>query len=619
VRNVVPKLYLTGQPQQDADEPFTLTIGAVTDPGDDTVTEYRINWNDGSAVETFTGPGHVAHMFTDERDVHLIRASLVDEDIVGTEAGEYRSVGLLPVINQGALYEVPLAVNRVFIHTDVATTPGDLDMGLLGALDREVVSDTLRQLFASHSITLSENAAVAPVSHDPLAVDGAWQLVDVVTRTEFVSPTKTITHVVVHTYTLEARMDTPEYVSFAPLNIRFGYELGAYAEPTHTLQFSSTGVVLAQAAGADVGVLDDLDRGGAVSDGLRQVFSDTISATLSLTATVTPLVKGSQWRLDDRYETYTIIANRDIIPGYNSFDPADITLDYAISVYGAKSYQVDWGDGISETYTVADDYEVFSEILPMPWPLDPVTKHVLQLNARHVYWNMGAYTVTFSAVDEAGQPRAYHSYPVVVNYGEINNTYLPLVARNYVAAPELVVKDLTAATDNITVVIENQGNVPVGDGFWVMGYVDPDPIPDAVNQIWYYGYSDYGVSWAVDDPQLPAPYTQLPAVLASGTPVYVQVDAYHPDTDYGAVLELGEILGQSYNNIASTVSINGAGGSIPSTNDERQPATPHNLPSLPRFDSKHLPRRGEQKQVKIPHECSPHWVVGLVPIIMREE
>jgi hypothetical protein len=627
VRNVVPKLYLIGRPQQDASEPFTLTIGTVTDPGDDTVTEYRINWNDGSADETFTAPGDVTHTFQDSQDIHLIRASLVDEDIAGMGAGEYRSVGLLPVINQGARYEVPLSVNRVFDHADIVAAPGDLGMGLLGALDRGVISDTLRQMFASHEITLSENATVAAVSYDPLVLDGAWQLADAITLTV------PITHVVVHTYTLEARMGTPEYISFAPLNIVFEYELDVYEEPDHTLRFSSTDVIAARSTDADMGVLDDLDRGGAVSDGLRHVFSDTISATLSLTATVTPLVEGSQWRLDDGDETYTIIVRR-IIPEYGSFDPADVTIDYEISIYGGKSYRVNWGDGTSETYTVADDYNIFSDVL-LP-PLDHVSSYVLQLNARHVYGNMGVYTITLSVVGNGGQAREYHSYPVVVNYGKTYDAYLPLVAGNHAVAPDLVVKDLIATTDNVTVVIENQGNAPVGNGFWVQAYVDPDPIPDGVNQIWYYGYSDYGVSWAVDDPQLlsltpggaltltlgdayPAPYTQFPDPLPAGTPVYAQVDAYHPDTDYGTVLELDEILGLDYNNIASTVSIGGSGKNNSPVGDERRPTVPQNLPSLPRFGSKRPSWDGEQKHVKIPCGYPSGWIAGLLPSIVGEE
>jgi Ca2+-binding RTX toxin-like protein len=627
VRNVVPKLYLTGVPQEDTTQPFTLTIGTVTDPGDDIVTEYWINWNDGSSAERFTAPGDVTHTFQDSQDIHMIRASLVDEDIVG---GEYRSVGLLPVIDRGALYEVPLSVNRVFDYPDLITLSG-LDAGLLGEMDRGI-TETVQQLFASHGISpvigieVQQIGPPGPPRCDPNDPYGgpSW------CRSDYLW---SVWEDGSERYIIAANM-LPEYVSFGPLNIFFNYTLDVYRWDTGDVyydEFTHTGVITATSG--DARLLGDLDQ-GVVSDGVRQVFSDTISATLSLTATVTPIIKGSQWQLSDQDETYTIITHRSIVPAYNSFGPADITLDYEISVYSDKGYQVDWGDGVTETYTVAGDYNIYSyEMSP---PMEDVTQHVLQLNARHIYGNMGVYTVTFSVVDEAEQARAYHSYPVVVNYGRIYRTHLPLVASNYAEVPDLVVKDLIATTDNITVVIENRGNAPVGDEFWVQAYVDPDPIPDGVNQIWYYGYSDYGVSWGVSEIQIlslapggaltltlgdaePSPYTQFPDSLPVDTPVYVQVDAYHPDTDHGAVLELDEILGLDYNNIASTVSIGGSGENSPPVGDERQPTVPQNLPSLPRFDSERPPWDGEQKHVKIPYGHPSGWIAGLLPSIAAEE
>lgn len=51
--------------------------------------------------------------------------------------------------------------------------------------------------------------------------------------------------------------------------------------------------------------------------------------------------------------------------------------------------------------------------------------------------------------------------------------YLPLVLNNHLVAPNLVVKDLVAASDGITAVIENRGNAPATDDFWVDVYVAP--------------------------------------------------------------------------------------------------------------------------------------------------
>jgi hypothetical protein len=424
--------------------------------------------------------------------------------------------------------------------------PEDLDMGILGALDRGVASDKLRQIFASNGITLSTDVSV-------MRIGDTWQLVNAITPTA-------------QTYSLEVHMKTPTYHSFSPVSITFGYRLKTYAEPDHTLLFTATDVIPTQ-TNTDVNLLSNLDR-GVVSDALRQVFGETLSTTLSMTATVQPVAKGNQWRLEDQGDTYIMMLEIPFSPVYHTFSPADISFSYKLNVYTDKHYRVTWGDGTSNDYTIADDYEIVSRTLSLG-DVTLMTTRTLQLNARHVYQQMGVYTVTFSVVPETGSAWVYHSYPVVVNYGKAYPIYLPLVMRNSVSAPDLWVRALQATTNTIQIVVENQGNAPVSEGFWVQAYIDPDPVPDAVNQIWYLGYADYGVSWAVDATLMPSealtltlaraeptPYTALPEALAMGTPVYVQVDAYHPETDYGAVLELDEI-GETYNNITATVVVSG--------------------------------------------------------------
>jgi hypothetical protein len=56
-----------------------------------------------------------------------------------------------------------------------------------------------------------------------------------------------------------------------------------------------------------------------------------------------------------------------------------------------------------------------------------------------------------------------------------------------------------------------------------------------------------------DEYYVPA-YSQVTWPLSTGTPVYVQVDSADADAAYGAVMELHEILGRPYNNIAGTYS-----------------------------------------------------------------
>ena len=150
----------------------------------------------------------------------------------------------------------------------------------------------------------------------------------------------------------------------------------------------------------------------------------------------------------------------------------------------------------------------------------------------------------------------------------IETLFLPVLLNNYVFAPDLVITSLTATEDLFAVVIENQGNAPTANAFWVDLYIDPDPAPTAVNQIWP-DLSDEGLVWGVTDSLaagevLTLTYTPNPAdthpyffesesnysgSLPLGTTVYAQVDSANANTTTGAVLESHEIMGSASNNI----------------------------------------------------------------------
>ena len=49
VNNVAPTVDLSGDNDVDEGATYSLTIGAITDPGTDTVEDYIINWGDGSS------------------------------------------------------------------------------------------------------------------------------------------------------------------------------------------------------------------------------------------------------------------------------------------------------------------------------------------------------------------------------------------------------------------------------------------------------------------------------------------------------------------------------------------------------------------------------------------
>ena len=138
----------------------------------------------------------------------------------------------------------------------------------------------------------------------------------------------------------------------------------------------------------------------------------------------------------------------------------------------------------------------------------------------------------------------------------------PLVAGSYPSLPDLVVERIIATSNEMTVIIRNQGNAPVTDAFWVDVYIDPDPAPTAVNQIWS-DLCQEGLVWGITADALPlAPgedvtltvgdayyvpsYSQISWPLPAGTPVYAQADSANVATNYGAVLESDEVAGSVY-------------------------------------------------------------------------
>jgi PKD repeat protein len=183
----------------------------------------------------------------------------------------------------------------------------------------------------------------------------------------------------------------------------------------------------------------------------------------------------------------------------------------------------------------------------------------------HVYTATGMYTAVVTATNSISTVTA--TTPVTIGQPKHYTTYLPLITSNFFTAPELIVQSVAASSDVITVVIKNIGDAPAAQAFWIDAYVDPNPPPTAVNQIWWdQNRSEQGVAWAVDEPLVPfEPGTVItltsrdPNVspvrtfflgnLPAGTPIYAQVDSYNYQTDYGAVQERQEILGLPYNNI----------------------------------------------------------------------
>ena len=165
--------------------------------------------------------------------------------------------------------------------------------------------------------------------------------------------------------------------------------------------------------------------------------------------------------------------------------------------------------------------------------------------------------------------------------------------------PDLVVQNVTATTNGvIQVTIANQGTGPVTKEFWVDFYVNPNPVPTGVNQIWNDGRSTYGAVWGVTASALPSltpgggtltltvgdsyywpSLSNYPASLPAETPIYVQVDSANTNTSYGGALESHEVNGGAYNNIkAGQITVSVADQVSPPLTEDTDPS-PANLPT----------------------------------------
>lgn len=151
-------------------------------------------------------------------------------------------------------------------------------------------------------------------------------------------------------------------------------------------------------------------------------------------------------------------------------------------------------------------------------------------------------------------------------YTCLYKTYLPLMLNN--PAPDLRIEDVVISEDGeVYITIMNAGTWSVTSPFWVDLYVNPDPVPTAVDEIWSDGRSKYGLVWGVtadipvdstltltvNDPYYWKSLSHWPSTLSQNKPIYVQVDSANTETTYGGVLELHELMSTAYNNIVGPV------------------------------------------------------------------
>ncbi|MCP5250377.1 MAG: DUF4347 domain-containing protein [Burkholderiales bacterium] len=162
VSNVAPAIALAGASTANTGDNYTLNLGAVVDPGDDTVTSYIVNWGDGT-FDTFNTIGDVNHTYVAEGD-YTISVDLIDED------GTYTSVATqLVAVTTPASNTPPVAIDDNYaVHANetlvvnaaggVLANDTDADGDALSVVSFAVPSNGVINMTADGAFTYTPNA-----------------------------------------------------------------------------------------------------------------------------------------------------------------------------------------------------------------------------------------------------------------------------------------------------------------------------------------------------------------------------------------------------------------------------------------------------------------------------
>ena len=79
INNIAPSITISGNSSVDEGSTYTLNVGAIADPGQDTISDYVVHWGDGNS-NIYNSNGVKTHIYADGPDDHAITVDLVDED-----------------------------------------------------------------------------------------------------------------------------------------------------------------------------------------------------------------------------------------------------------------------------------------------------------------------------------------------------------------------------------------------------------------------------------------------------------------------------------------------------------------------------------------------------------
>ena len=149
VNNVPPTIAISGVASVAEGSSYSLTLGTITDPGQDTVTQWIVHWGDG-VTSTFNAGGVQTHTYADGPATENITVDLKDEDGTFTSVANALSVSVTNVAPTLALTGNATATQNA---------PYSLTLG--------PVTDPGTDTVASYTIHWGDGVNTGPVSGNP--------------------------------------------------------------------------------------------------------------------------------------------------------------------------------------------------------------------------------------------------------------------------------------------------------------------------------------------------------------------------------------------------------------------------------------------------------------------
>jgi Ca2+-binding RTX toxin-like protein len=138
VLNVPPAITLAGAASVNEGGTYTLTLGPVTDPGQDTIRTFIIHWGDGISQQVFAAPNNLTrtHVYADGPATYTITVDATDEDGTYTDIGRRADHSPLTV----TVNNVPPAVGLTSVDHVLEGSVYTLTFGTLTDPGRDTVS-----------------------------------------------------------------------------------------------------------------------------------------------------------------------------------------------------------------------------------------------------------------------------------------------------------------------------------------------------------------------------------------------------------------------------------------------------------------------------------------------